>query len=318
MEQLQQVLYLGPLEMAEDVRAHLGAGFQVSVALDELRVKELLPQTHVILDAYMRVSFCDEMLSRASKLRLVVTGSTGADHFDNKALARLGVPLLSLRGQHDLLRNLTPAAEHSWLLLLACARNLRPAVSDVLEGTWDRNRYPGIMLRGKTLGIIGCGRIGRWMAHYAHAFGMNVLGCDPQLEHLPEGIERCRLHELLASSDFVTVHVPFNEDTRGLLGKSEFAHIKPGTIIINTSRGAVIDEQELLAALKSGRVRAAGLDVLEGEPNIVGHPLAEYAKTHSNVIVTPHIGGFSPDALKCVLVFCCRRIRENLERRDVG
>ena len=303
-----RLLYLGPPDTLEHVQSQLPGDFQVHLALDEASVDGRLEDCDAVLDAYMRVHFPAERIAKAGNLKLFVTATTGADHIDSAALAEREIPLLTLQGQQEVLRNITPAAEHSWLLLLACARHLKAAVDDVLSGEWDRNRYPGIMLRGRTLGVIGCGRIGQWMSRYAAAFGMTCVGYDPHIDPWPEGIERCTLESLLSGSDFISVHVTFNEETRGLLGSEQFQQIKPGAVLVNTSRGEVLDDSALLAALMEGRIAAAGLDVLSGEPDIASHPLIEYARSHENLIVTPHIGGFSPDALRYVLAFSCQRI----------
>jgi D-3-phosphoglycerate dehydrogenase len=137
---------------------------------------------------------------------------------------------------------------------------------------------------------------------------MRVLGHDPHLETWPEGIEQVALAELVAQSDVISVHVHLSQETTGLLSADLLAHIKPGAIVINTSRGAIIDEGALLAGLESGRIGAAGLDVLDGEPEIEQHPLVAYSRGHDNLIITPHIGGFSPDAVRVV----CRRAAEKI------
>jgi D-3-phosphoglycerate dehydrogenase len=146
------------------------------------------------------------------------------------------------------------------------------------------------------------------MARYARAFDMDVIGYDPYAEYIPDLIRKTELDELLSSADFVSVHVPLNDQTRGMIGRREFARIKPGAIFINTSRGAVTDEDALLTALVEGRLAAAGVDVLDGEPNIDLHPLVQYARTHDNLIITPHIGGFSPDAVKVAVRHASQRI----------
>lgn len=302
------LLFLGPHDALEYVRANLPKNFEVRLALDDVGVNEVIRTADVILDAYMKVRFPADRIASADNLKLFVAATTGADHVDASALANRGIPLLTLKGQKELLRNLTPAAEHSWLLLMACARHLRGALREALKGGWDRNKYPGIMLRNKTLGIIGCGRIGQWMASYATAFGMRCFGYDPHVESWPENIQKASLHDLLRSADFITVHVPLNDETYSLLGAHEVRLMKRGAILINTSRGDIVDQSALLLALQEGHLGAAGLDVLSGEPDITDNPLVEYARAHDNLIITPHIGGFSPDALKCVLEFSCQRI----------
>lgn len=304
-----KVLYLGPPEMARLVEEQLGPAFTVVAANEEDAVRRHLGDATHVLDAYMRVRFSADMIAAAPRLRAVVTATTGADHIDQEALRARAIPLLTLRGQTQLLRELTPAAELSWLLVMACARNIRAPIADVLAGNWDRNRHPGLMLRGRSIGIVGCGRIGQWMARYAEAFGMRRFGYDPHVDPWPDGIERLPLDELLARSDVISVHVPLNDQTRGLLGARELESIREGAILVNSSRGEIIDETELLLALERGRLSAAGLDVLTGEPDVASNALLEYARTHPNLIITPHIGGFSPDAVRTVLRFCCERIR---------
>jgi D-3-phosphoglycerate dehydrogenase len=305
-----RVLYIGPRDTLEYVRENLPSDFETLFAGDDTEVDRVVENCDVIFDASMKVRFPEDRLERAHQLKLFITATTGSDHIDASVLRRREIPLLTLRGQSEILRNLTPAAEHSWLLLMACARHFRSAVEDVLKEHWDRNRFPGILLKGKTLGIIGCGRIGQWMSRYASAFGMTCLGYDPDVTPWPDPIQKSDLESLLRRSNFITIHVPLTEKTRRLLGPEEFGLIKEGAVLVNTSRGEVIDESSLLTALLEGRLAAAGLDVLTGEPRVADHPLIEYARRHANLLITPHIGGYSPEALKYVLSFSCRRIRE--------
>ena len=218
------------------------------------------------------------------------------------------IPLLTLKGERKLLNNITPAAELSWLLLLMCARNAYEAVNHVKDGKWDRNQFPGIMLNGKTIGVIGLGRLGMWTVRYANAFGLKCLGYDPFLKEDPLHVKKCSLEELLQKSDFVSVHVNYDPNKPKILTKEHFNLMKKGVIIINTSRGELIDEDSLLNGLISGDIAGAGLDVLSGEPNVEENQLFIQRNSDLNLIITPHIGGFSYDALGKVLEFCCSRI----------
>ena len=303
-----QLLFIGPADSLPHIRSCLPSSIVVVHGEDERTVDARIGDCDAILDAHMSVHFPAARLENSPRLKLFVTATTGVDHVDADALAARGIPLLTLRGEREVLQDITAAAEHSWLLLMACARRLPAAFHDVLEGKWDRNRFPGPMLRGKTLGIVGVGRIGQWMARYSSSFGMSCLGFDPYVSPWPEGIECVDLETLLDRSDFVTLHVPLIEQTRGLIGRDQLARLCPHAILVNTSRGAVLDEAALLEALQERRLAAAGLDVLTNEPEVAHHPLVEYARTHDNLIITPHIGGFSPDALRHVLSFSCRRI----------
>ena len=301
--------YVGPPEGEDVVREVAGRWCDVrAVDPDVDAVSRALKDSAAYLDASMKVRITGAMIESAPALRVIVTATTGADHIDTAALDVLGIPLLTLRGQTAVLNELTPAAEHSWLLLMACARRLTAASAHVRDGGWNRADFPGIMLRGKSLGIIGCGRIGRWMSRYGAAFGLTVRGYDPHLVEWPAGIERVELDKLLTRSDFVSLHVHLGNETRGMLSRAHFERMKPGAIFVNTSRGELIDEAALLDGLQSGRIGAAGLDVLTGEPDVTDHPLRQYAQHHDNLIITPHIGGLSPDAIRVVVRFSAERI----------
>ncbi len=315
---MQSVIYLGPSHALRSAQDILEPRWPVVAPLPTAEsVAASIGDAVGVLDASMRVRLDRALFDRAPGLCVVSTATTGADHIDSRALADRGIPLFTLATEKGLLHNLTAAAEHSWLLLMACARRLRGATSHVLNGQWRREEFPGIMLRGKTIGLVGCGRIGSWMARYARAFDMEVVGYDPYLNAWPKEIRRINLNQLLACTDFISIHVPLNEQTRGLLGEQEFALLKPGTVLVNTSRGSITDERALLAALHEGRVGAAGLDVLDGEPSVEGHPLLDYARTHDNLILTPHIGGFCPEAVDIVVAHAARRIADVLTQVHV-
>lgn len=307
------VIYLGPESGIAAVKDTLGAGFHLlTPATTPAAVIPLLPQAHAILDASMKVPLRQPELDAAVNLRLIATATTGADHIDSAVLAARGIPLLTLKGQKQVLNELTPAAELSWMLLMACARHLRAANRHVEAGRWDRELFPGMLLKGRTLGLIGCGRIGQWMARYATAFGMHVIGHDPHLPvaEWPQTIERSDLDAVLQNAHAVSIHVHLSDETRGLLRQREFALMRPGAILVNTSRGAICDEDALLRSLESGHLGGYGTDVLEGEPAIQNSRVWSYAQTHDNCLITPHIGGFSPDAVNIVLRFSATRIRE--------
>ena len=148
----------------------------------------------------MKVPFPAERLGRARALKLFITATTGATHVATEELERRGIPLLTLKGQEHVTRNITAAAELSWLLLMSVARPFRAAIQEPLAGEWDRNKYPGTMLIGRTLGVIGCGRIGTWISRYATAFEMSVLGYDPFVTDFQAPIQAVDLDTLLAKA----------------------------------------------------------------------------------------------------------------------
>lgn len=305
--------YLGAREGFEAAAAALGeAADLVHVDATPRALRKALETSDGLIDASMAVPITETMIRGASRLKAISCATTGADHIERGEITARNIRVMTLRDDPGILHNLTPTAELTWTLLLACARRLVPAVAHVRDGAWVRENYPGIMLRGRTIGIIGCGRIGQWVARYATAFEMEVVGHDPHLEDWPQGIRRVPLATLVEQSDFVTVHVHLTEETRRLMSRELFQTIKPGAVFINTSRGGVVDEDALLQALVSGRLAAAGLDVLDGEPDIAGHPLIAYARDHENLLITPHCGGFSPDAVRSVCGHAARKLLEAL------
>lgn len=306
---MKALLYSGPLQCLSIVNEYLSSLFEIRTV--EEKTELLIPEFRkcsVFLDASMKVTISSEEIANAKFLELVVTATTGANHIDQEALQTRNIPLLTLKGQSGFLNQLTPAAEHSWLLMMACARRLRAAVSHTMQGEWNRQDFPGIMLRNKTIGIIGMGRIGAWMAKYAHAFDMKVLGYDPYVNHFPSHVQSVDIDKLLATSDFISVHVNLTKENKGLIHADRIKKIKKGAIFINTSRGELVDEKALLQAIQDGTIAAAGLDVLSDEPDIVNSEMWQYAKQADNVILTPHIGGFCTEAVEKAVEFSCQRI----------
>ena len=273
---------------------------------------EHLQKADAFLDASMKVKITPEMFEGSPKLKMISCATTGSDHIDKNSAEKHGVDVRTLREDPELLINITPAAELSWALLMACTRKLKAAFKHVTDRKWFREEFPGVMLKGKRLGLIGCGRIGGWMARYAQAFGMEVIGYDPFLKSFPSSIKPVALEELFDSSDFISVHVHLSDDTSGLVSEKLLNRCKKGVVIINTSRGQIIDEAALLNGLLSGHIGAAGLDVLTGEPDINNHPLVDYARLNDNLLITPHCGGYSPDSLSLVCARAAEKIKDKL------
>ncbi len=303
------IAYLGAPEGFEALRTLLGTRADaVNVEITPAGLAQALRTASGLLDASMRVSLTPELVEAAPNLRIVSCATTGSDHISRPATEARGIVVRTLREDGPLLQNLTPAAELTWALLMACARRLPAAIDHVHAGKWIREEFPGTMLNGRQLGLIGLGRIGGWMSRYARAFGMSVVGHDPHQATAPDGVKRVPLEDVFRTSDFISVHVHLTPETTGMVTRALLEQAKPGAVFLNTSRGAIVDERALLDGLKSGRIGGAGLDVLEGEPKTADHPLVEYSRTHSNVLITPHIGGFSPDAVRIV----CRRAGDKI------
>lgn len=256
----------------------------------------------------------EEVLAAAPHLRVLATATTGLDHIDVAAAARLGIEVLSLKGETGFLEQVTATAEHTWALLLALVRCLPEAVADVRAGNWQRDQFRGIELSGRVLGVVGYGRLGRMVARYGVAFGMTVLAADPVLpQSLPDGVTGCDLGTLLATADVVSLHVPLSPATCNLIDAAALAHMRPGSILVNTSRGEIVDMDGLLAALERGAIAGAALDVVpreaQGHATMQAHRLIRYASTHRNLIITPHIGGATFDSMRKTEVFMATKLK---------
>jgi len=257
-----------------------------------------------------------EMLDRAERLKAILTATTGLDHIDMAYAESKNITVLSLRGETEFLRGIPATAEHTWALFLALVRRIPSAFQSVLAGEWERDRFKGHDLAGKTLGILGLGRIGEMVARYGQAFGMRVIAYDPYRRDWLPGVERAgEMETLLRQSQVLCVHVPLNEETTNLLGAAELAQLPPGAVLVNTARGQVLDESALLNALESGRLAGAALDVICDErakgPN--RSPLVQYARTHDNLLITPHIAGATYESMAATEIFMARKLKAFLE-----
>jgi D-3-phosphoglycerate dehydrogenase len=230
-----------------------------------------------------------EVLEAASRLKVVGRAGVGVDNIDLESAKKHNVTVVNAPGSTTV-----AVAELAFGLLLAVARDLPRADVTMKQGEWLKKQFEGVELNGKTLGIIGFGRIGMEVSRRANAFGMNVVIYDPNVsEHELEhgNAEPVSLQDLFAWSDFISLHLPLNVHTRDLIGPMAFAQMKDGVRIVSTARGGIIDEAALLAALNSGKVAAAGLDVFEKEP-----PGLTELVSHPRVIATPHVGAQTAEA----------------------
>lgn len=257
------------------------------------------------------------LMDAAPQLRAVVSATTGLNHIDVEAAADRGIAVLSLKGELDFLRQIRATVEHTIALMLAVLRRLPAATSHVEAGGWDRDPYRGQELARRSLGLVGCGRIGTEVARLADAFGMEVAAFDPYAEPWGERPERIpTLEALLRRSHVVSLHVPLNTETTAMIGATELAWMPPGAVLINTSRGEVVDEVALLDALKTGALGGAGLDVLANEAHLLrgdGRPLVDYAKDHDTLLITPHIGGATFESMEQTEVFMAEKLLNWLE-----
>ncbi len=253
-----------------------------------------------------------DIMRAAPRLNFIVTNTTGLNHIDIDEAEKRGIQVVSLRGETEFLKDIHATAELTLALMLMSVRRLPSACGHVLSGGWNRDLFRGHELFRKTAGIVGYGRLGRIVASYLKYLGMKVLVCDPAVtfDKVESGIELLTLDELLQVSDVVSLHVNLSKTTTRFFGRREFSLMKPGSWLINTARGELIDERALLDALNTGRLMGAALDVLCGESslNMQGHPLIEYARHNDNLILTPHIGGNTVESTEHTEMFLARKL----------
>ncbi len=243
-----------------------------------------------------------EVFGAARRLRVVARAGVGLDNVDVRAATQAGVMVVNAPTS-----NIVSAAEHAIALVLAAARRVPQAHASLKGGSWQRSAFVGVELFEKTLGVVGLGRIGVLVAQRLAAFGMSVVAFDPYVgatRAAQLGVRLVSLEELLAAADVITVHLPRTPETVGLLGADALARVKPGVIVVNAARGGIVDEAALHAAVKEGRVGAAGLDVFAVEPS-TDSPLLEL----DSVVVTPHLGASTAEAQERAGVSVARSVR---------
>jgi D-3-phosphoglycerate dehydrogenase len=285
---MARILVADPL--AEDGLERLRRAGEVTVKtkLTEAELVDLVPGFEAIV-VRSETKITEPVLQAGRELRVVGRAGVGVDNIDVEAATRRGILVVNApRG------NIIAAAEHSIGLLFAIARSIAQADASVRAGRWERSRFTGVEIRGKTLGIVGLGNIGSEVAKRAQGLEMDVIAFDPAVpEERAEqfNVALVSLDELLGRSDFISIHAPLVEATRGLIGAAQLARVKPGARLVNAARGGIVDEAALFAALSEGRLAAAAADVFEHEP-LGDSPLLQLP----NFVATPHIAASTAEA----------------------
>jgi D-3-phosphoglycerate dehydrogenase / 2-oxoglutarate reductase len=281
--------------MTIDKKTGLGA--------DDLR--EIIPNYDALI-VRSETKVTAALMDEAVRLRVVGRAGVGVDNIDVAAATKRGIIVMNAPDG-----NTMTTAEHTMALLLALARRVPQGCASLRDGRWERKKFIGTELRGKTLGIVGFGRIGRVVARRAVGFEMNVIAFDPFVapdQMIDSEVEFDTLEGVCARADFITVHTPLTPETRGIIGAREFSLMKPGARLINCARGGLIDEQSLYSAIKEGKVAGAALDVFEEEPPPANHPLIQLEE----VIATPHLGASTREAQEGVAVTVAEQVRDYL------
>jgi len=247
-----------------------------------------------------------DVLAKAGKLRVIGRAGIGVDNIDVPVATERGIVVVNTPSGNNV-----TTAEHAIALLVSLARHIPQATASMKAGKWEKTAFTGMELSNRTLGVLGLGNIGQVVAQLAQGLGMRVIAYDP---HLPDeiaaklDIELVKLEDLCARADAITVHVPKTKETSPLLGAAALAQCKRGVLVVNAARGGIIDEKALLAALDSGQVARAALDVFEQEPPAKDHPLVQ----HPAVICTPHLGASTEQAQLNVAIQVAEQVRDYL------
>ncbi|HET7275327.1 MAG TPA: phosphoglycerate dehydrogenase [Longimicrobiaceae bacterium] len=254
-----------------------------------------------------------ELLDAGARLRVVGRAGVGVDNVDIERATELGIAVINAPGG-----NTISVAELTFGVLISILRNVHTAAASMRDGAWARSALGGTELRGRTLAVIGLGRIGGEVARRARTFGMRVISFDPYVSpsRFDElGVESAAtLNDALDAGDVLSLHVPLTSETRGMIGAAELARLRPGSIVLNLARGGIIVEDALVEALQSGHVAAAGLDVFAHEPLEADSPL----RTLPNVLLTPHLGASTGEAQRSVAIEACTAVRDALLTGDLS
>ena len=239
-----------------------------------------------------------DLIDKAKNLKVICTASTGTNHIDIDYAKKKNIFIISLTEERKIINKISSTAEHSFALTLSSLRNIPASYSDVLNGGWDYEKFIGRQMDGLTIGVIGFGRLGSLYSKYCMAFGSKVLVFDPHKNISESGVRQVHeIAELLSMSDVISLHVHVTDETKNMIDKNCLNQMKPGALIINTSRGEIINELDLIEYLSRNKFAKIATDVLADEiRNREDSPLLNFALKSDQVIVTPHIGGMTKEA----------------------
>ena len=284
------------------------------------KIKNIQPNRDLVLkeikdaDAYLAsasIKIDKQFLDRASKLKVIGSPSTGVDHMDLDLIKKNKIKCFDISKEFKLINSFTATSELAFSLILALNRKIIPAIEDSKKGIWSREKFQGFQLQGKTLGIIGLGRLGKISARIGAGFGMKIIANDIKKINY-KNIKMVSLERIAEKSDIISIHVHLNSSTENLINQNFFNSMKKTSFIINTARGKIINETDLLYSLKNKIIAGAGLDVIDGEwlceQKRSNHKLIKYAKNNSNLLITPHVGGSTKESIQSARIFMGRKV----------
>lgn len=311
---MTEILVAAPEYLHPDAKAILeGAGNVTARRLSRAELERAIGKFDAVI-VRVDTQLDAALLSKAHRLRLIGSVTTGVNHIDSGYAASMGIRVISLSGAHTV-----PTAEYSMALILSLCRRIPWAYESIKQGRWERHRFIGTELSGKTLGIVGIGKIGARLSEYAKAFGMEVIAFDPYAGPAA-GIEMVKtIDGLLERSDIVSIHCMLTDETRGMIDGRRLSLLRRGAYLVNAARAEIVDTRALLEALGSGTLAGAALDVFETEPlEDASGPLVRYALEHDNLLLTPHLGASTEEAVRAGSVEIARKVAGELMKMPQG
>ncbi|MBI1978902.1 MAG: hypothetical protein HYS62_02445 [Candidatus Aenigmarchaeota archaeon] len=305
-----KILVMSPEYFPEEILSELKPFADVeSKKLSREELMEIIHNYHIILTR-IGIKFDKELLDKAENLRILATATTGTDHIDVEYAKQKDIKVISAPGA-----NAVAAAEYAFGLVLSLARNVPWAFDSIKNFEFKRSEFIGNELNGKTIGIIGFGRIGSQVGRYAKTFGMKLLTYDPYInKELADevGAYIVKLDELIKNSDVITLHAFASPENGNMISYDEFSKMKRDAILINVARGSLVDEDALLDALENKKIKGAAVDVLKEEPPSTNNKLVHYSNENSNLLITPHLGGSSWEAIYNAAKEIVQKVKEFL------
>lgn len=304
-------------EKAKNILAKAGDVFDF-VSIDEFFKN--LPSADAVITG-LEVKLSKNLISSAKKLKLIGSRTTQLRYLDLGECSKRNIKVVNIKASSDVLKKTFSTAEETIALILSLLRNIPSAFESIKRKEWDRKKYAGSELNGKTLGLIGFGRLGSMVAGYGHAFGMKVLACDPFVkasEMRKNYARKAGLNEVLKKSDVVSLHSVYDDSTFGMIREKHFKLMKPTAVFINTARGEITDEKALLKALDRKWIYGAALDTLSNESpdgkHLFKNPLVEYARKNNNLIIVPHLGGSTKEANERTQVYISKLASNEIKK----
>ncbi len=262
-------------------------------------------------------NYIDKEILENTKIKYIVTATTGLNCIDLEYTKKKKIKILSLKGEERFLQSVRATPEFTITCMLALLRNIKNASNAVDDYSWDRDYFKGNEIYGKTVGIIGYGRIGKIVARYLKCFGANILVCEKKEKRIPTYIEKVTLEDIFKRSDIVTLHVNYEEENINMINRKLFNLIDKPIYFVNTARGELVNERDLIQAIKEDKVIKAAVDVLnhEARKEIRKNKLLKFAANSNRVLITPHLGGCTRESMEKTEVFMANKLKKELIKR---